>query len=108
MSTPCPLVRLRIVYIIYASDSKISTAFLSVFCIMGTGQCDMLRNGREQFPEHMDLENSVAVHHILNLVGILVELEADVLHPVIFIGKLYPFLHPIDEACTQGILIGGA
>ena len=108
MSTPCPLVRLRIVYIIYASDSRMSTTFLSVFRIMGTGQCDMLRNGWKQFSEHMDLENSVAGYHILNLVGILVELEADVLHPVIFIGKLYPFFHPIDKACTQGILIGGA
>ena len=56
----------------------------------------------------MDLENSIAGHHILNLVRILVELEADVLNPVIFIGKLYPFFHPIDKACTQGILIGGA
>ena len=75
---------------------------------MGTGQCDMLRNGREQFPEHMDLENSVAVHHILKIFVIVVELEEDVLQPLIFIGKLYPFFHPIDEACTQGILVGGA
>lgn len=84
------------------------TAFPSVFCIMGTGQCDMLRNGREQFPEHMDLENSITGHHIFNLVGILVELQVDVLHPVILIGKLYPLLHTVDEACTEGILIGGA
>ena len=83
------------------------TTFPSVFCIMGTGQCNMLRNGREQFPEHADLKNGITGHHIFDLVGILVELQADVLYPVVFIGKLYPFLHPVYETCPQSLLVGG-
>ena len=63
-----------------------STAFPSVFRIMGTGQRDMLRNGREQFSEHMYPEGGIAGHHIFDLVGILVEPQADVLHRVIFVG----------------------
>ena len=108
MTTSWPLVRLRIVYIIYASDSRMPTTFLSVFRVMGTSQCDVLRNGREQFPEHLNLENSITGHHIFNLVGILVKLQVNVLYPVILIGKLYPFFHPVYEACTQSILVGGA
>ncbi len=79
----------------------------SVFCVMGTGQRDMLRDGREQFPEHADLKNGITGHHIFDLVGILVELQADVLHPVIFIGKPYPFFHPVYEAGPQSLLVGG-
>lgn len=47
MLTSCPLVQLRIVYIIYASDIGMSTTVLSVFRIVGTGQCNVLRNGRK-------------------------------------------------------------
>ena len=85
-----------------------TTAFPSVFRIMGTGQRDMLRDGREQLPEHLYPEGGVTGHHIFDLAGILVELQADVLHRVIFVGKLYPLLHPIYEAGTQGFLVGGA
>ena len=85
-----------------------TTAFPSVFCIMGTGQRDMLRDGREPFPEHADLKNGITGHHIFNLVGILVELQADVLYPVIFVGKLYPFPHAVYESCPQCFLVGGA
>lgn len=86
--------------IIYASEGGMPTTFLSVFCVMGTGQRDMLRNGREQFPEHADLKNGITGHHIFDLVKILVELQDDVLYLVIFIGKLYPFFHPVYEASS--------
>jgi hypothetical protein len=74
------------VSIIYASGIEMSTAFPSVFRIMGTGQRNMLRDGWEQFPEHMYPEGSITGHHIFDLVGILVEPQADVLHRVIFVG----------------------
>ena len=84
------------------------TAFPSVFCIMGTGQRDMLRNGWEQFPEHLYPEGGVTGHHIFDLVGILVELQADVIHCIISAGEPYPLFHPVYESGPQCILVGGA
>ncbi len=68
----------------------------------------MLRDGREQVPEHPDPEGRVAVHHIFDPVGMLAELQADVPNRVVVAGEPYPLLHPADEACAQGILVGGA
>ena len=85
-----------------------STAFPSVFRIMGTGQRDVPCNGREEFPEHPYPEGGITGHYIFNPVRILVELQADVPYRVIFVGKRYPLPHPVYEVSTQGILIGGA
>ena len=63
----------RRVSIIYVSGSGMSTAFPSVFCIMGASQRDMPSNGREQFPEHPYPEGNITGHYIFNFVGILVE-----------------------------------
>ncbi len=68
----------------------------------------MLRDGREQVPEHPDPEGRVAVHHIFDPVGMLAELQADVAHRVIVAGETHPLLHPVYEACAQGVLVGGA
>ena len=75
---------------------------------MGARQRDVLRDGREQVPEHPDPEGRVAVHHIFDPVGMLAELQADVPNRVVVAGEPYPLLHPADEACAQGILVGGA
>lgn len=90
------------VSIIHASESGMTTAFPSVFCIMGTGQRDMLRNGREQVIEHLYPEGGVAGHLIFDPVGILVELQADVLHCIVFIESCIlsriPFMKPARRA----------
>lgn len=75
---------------------------------MGTGQRNMLGNGRKQFPKHPYPEGGIAGHYIFNLVGILVELQADVAYGVIVIAQFNPFLQSVDESGPQRILIGGA
>lgn len=67
----------------------------------------MLRNGWEQVPEHPDPESGITGHHIFNLVGILVELQVNVVHRIVVIGQLYSFFHAQDEAGPQCFLIGG-
>ena len=68
----------------------------------------MLRNGWEQVPEHPDPESGITGHHIFNLVGILVELQVNVVHRIVVIGQLYSFFYAQDEAGPQCFLIGGA
>ena len=80
----------------------------SVFRVVGAGQHDMLCDGREQVPEHPDPEGGITGHHIFDLVGILVELQVNVVYRIVVIGQLYPFFHAQDEAGPQCFLVGGA
>lgn len=60
-------------------------------------QRNVLGDGREQFPEHLDLEHCVAVYGILDLAGLLVELQADVPHFITVIGQFEPLLKAAYE-----------
>ena len=78
-----------------------STAFPSVFRIMGTGQRNMLRDGWEQFPEHMYPEGSITGHHIigvkvcfpLGVEGVRIDAGADIVQ--LHLGRIAD-VHAVD------------
>ena len=94
--------------IIYALGRQKPTTCFSVFCVVGSGQGNVLDDGRKELTEHPYPEGNITGHLVFNLTRILVKCKIDAADGVFIRGQGDPLHHAINKISPQICLVSSA